>query len=75
MTAIATASRFGQPGRTNTGSILDDRAAVRGGILALINSEIFGAGDHRVRVQALDEQGDPVAGGSCDWPLRFTAPR
>ena len=43
--------------------------------LGLLNTEIFVAGLHYLRLETLDAQGAQIADGSCEIPLVFEAPR
>ena len=45
--------------------------AVRNDVLGLINTEIFGAGAHRVRLTVLDNDGKLIEGGICEIQVLF----
>ncbi|MDE2637415.1 MAG: hypothetical protein OXI30_13715, partial [Chloroflexota bacterium] len=47
---------------------------IRGDVIALINTEIFGAGLHRIRLTVTSRDGKIVEGGLCDIPVIFVAP-
>ncbi len=48
--------------------------AVRNNVLGLINSEIFGAGAHRIQLTVFDIDGELIKGGICDIPVIFGSP-
>ena len=50
------------------------RKEIRNDILGLLNTEIFGAGLHILRLETLDAEGAPVQGDFCEIPLIFSAP-
>ena len=53
---------------------LESDAALNAPTLALINTEIFGVGLHRLRLSVMDSQGTLIDGGICDIPLLFVGP-
>ncbi len=53
---------------------LSSNKRIRGDVIALINTEIFGAGLHRIRLTVTSRDGKIVEGGLCDIPVIFVAP-
>ena len=47
---------------------------VSAGVLGLVNTEIFGAGLHYLRLALVDERGEITAGALCEVPVIFAAP-
>ncbi|MCY3864890.1 MAG: hypothetical protein OXG68_05560, partial [Chloroflexi bacterium] len=45
--------------------------AVSNDVLGLINSELFGAGAHRIQLTVLDDDGELIEGGICEIELIF----
>ena len=43
-------------------------------VIGLVNTEIFGPGLHRLKLELVDRDGAPVAGSVCDIPIIFQAP-
>jgi uncharacterized protein YejL (UPF0352 family) len=43
-------------------------------VLGLVNTEVFGAGTHRIRLEIVDRYGETISGGICDIPVEFGAP-
>lgn len=48
--------------------------AVSSDVLGLINTEIFGAGAHRIQLTVVDRRGEQIQGGTCEIPVIFDAP-
>ena len=53
---------------------LESDASSKAPTLALINTEVFGIGLHRLRLSVMDSQGTLIDGGLCDIPLLFVGP-
>ena len=48
--------------------------SVRGDVIGLINTEIFGSGLHHIQLTVVDRDGE-LAGGLCEIPLVFSGPQ
>ncbi len=48
--------------------------SVSSDVLALMNTDIFGAGAQRLRLAVLDSGGEIIEGGICDIPIIFASP-
>ena len=48
--------------------------AKQGEVLGLLNTEIFGAGLHYLRLEVLDAEGVQINAGVCEIPLVFQSP-
>ena len=53
---------------------LSAKEPIRGDVIALINTEIFGAGLHRLRLTVTSRDGEIIEDGLCDIPVVFVAP-
>ena len=53
---------------------LESDVAVGNDVLALVNTEIFGLGAHRVQLSVADSAGELIEGGICEIPIMFGSP-
>ncbi len=53
---------------------LESDVAVGNDVLALVNTEIFGLGAHRVQLAVADSDGELIEGGICEIPIMFGSP-
>ena len=53
---------------------LESDKVVQRDVIGLINTEIFGAGSHRLRLTVSNSAGEMLPGGLCDMPLVFGRP-
>ncbi len=53
---------------------LNSNKPIRGDVITLINTEIFGPGLHRIRLKVTSRDGGAIEGGLCDVPVVFVAP-
>ena len=53
---------------------LSSNKPIRGDVIALINTEVFGPGLHRIQLKVTSRDGGTIEGGLCDIPVVFVAP-
>ena len=53
---------------------LSSNEAIGNDVIALINTEIFGAGLHQIRLTITGSHGETIEGGHCELPVVFGAP-
>ena len=67
-------SRLSRAGLKNTFCTLVSEQVVIDDVLGLINSEIFGAGAHRIQLTVFDNNGELIEGGICEIGVIFGSP-
>jgi len=64
-----------RPGGANDFALyFESGQAKQGEVLGLLNTEIFGAGLHYLRLEVLDAEGQQINAGICEIPLVFLSP-